>query len=275
MPQRERLRHGDIEGLRVGRLGGSIMTTCILWRVGDTLIDTGPGNQWRSVRRFAAERPPRRVVVTHHHEDHAGNLGRLAADGPIEALAPAASLAPLADGFPLPVYRWLIWGRPRRVAAKPLPDRLDLAAGGALEPVLLPGHSPDMTCFLERRRGVLFGADLYVARRQRYLRVDESLPGILDSLRRAIELDFETLLCAHSGVVADGKGRLRGRLAYFEELSARAAALARNGLAVTEISRRLLGPEDHIGKLSRLEFSKRNLIAGCLEVAGETGPREP
>lgn len=264
MAEHERLRHGDIEGLRVGRFGGKVNTTCILWRIGDTLVDAGPPSEWRPVRRFVGERPLRRVVVTHHHEDHAGNLARLAADG-MEVLAPDESLGPLADGFPLQLYRRLIWGRPRRVRAEPLPPTVDPGDGSALEPVLLAGHSPDMTCFLERRRRVLFGADLYVARRQRYLRADESLVGILASLRRALELDFDTLLCAHGGVVEDGKGRLRQKLEYFEELCGRAARLAGDGLDVERIARRLLGPEDRVSRLSRLHFSKRNLIRGCLE----------
>jgi glyoxylase-like metal-dependent hydrolase (beta-lactamase superfamily II) len=267
MAEHERLRHGDIEGLRVGRFGGRVNTTCILWRIGDALVDTGPASEWRPVRQFAAERPLRVVVVTHHHEDHAGNLARLAATGTAQILAPSESLDALADGFPLQVYRRLIWGRPRRVRAAPLPALVDLTDGSALEPVLLPGHSPDMTCFLERRRRVLFSADLYVARRQRYLRADESLTGILDSLRRALELDFDTLLCAHRGVVEDGKDHLRQKLMYFEELYDRAAALAETGLGVTEIPRRLPGPEDSVSRLSLLHYSKRNLIRGCLGAA--------
>ena len=267
MSERERLRHGDIEGLRVGRFGGKIMSTCILWRIGDTLVDTGPRNQWRTVRRFVAERPPRRVIVTHHHEDHAGNLAPLARAAVPEMLAPEGSLELLAGGFPVPWYRRLIWGRPERARAAPLPAAVELPDGGVLEPVLLPGHAPDMTCFLDRRRGVLFGADLYVARRQRYLRSDESLSGIMASLGRALELDFDVLLCAHAGVVEQGKERLRGRLSYFEELCQRAASLAGEGLELPEISLRLLGPEDHIGRMSRMEFCKRNLVASCLEAA--------
>lgn len=273
----ERLRHADVEGLRVGRFGGKINTTCILWRIGDTLIDTGPPSEWRHVLRFAAERPVRRVVVTHHHEDHAGNLARLATAGigpegrQVQILAPRQSLAPLAEGFPLQLYRRVIWGRPARVRAAPLAEAIELADGEALEPVLLPGHSPDMTCFVEPRRRVLFSADLYVARRQRYLRADESLGGILGSLRRALELDFDTLLCAHRGVVADGKPRLRQKLDYFEELCGRAAELAAGGLAVGAIARRLLGPEDSVSRISLLHYSKRNLIRGCLEAAVGAG----
>ena len=184
-----------------------------------------------------------------------------------QVLAPAPSLRPLAEGFPLPCYRRFIWGRPGRVGATALPEWLELPDGSRLEPVLLPGHSTDMTCFLERRRRILFGADLYVGRRQRYLRSDEVLSGILESLRRALELDFDTLLCSHRGILVDGKDRLRQRLGHFEELCDKAAALAAAGVELAEITRRLLGPEDHIGRMSLGEFSKRNLSAGCLEAA--------
>ncbi len=159
----------------------------------------------------------------------------------------------------------MIWGRPPRVRAAALAGAVELGDGGTLEPVLLPGHSPDMTCLLERRRRVLFGADLYVARRQRYLRADEDLGGILVSLRRALALEFDVILCAHRGVVEDGRRRLRQKLDYFEELCEQSAALAAAGQGPAAIARRLLGPEDGVAWVSGLHYSKRNLIRGCLD----------
>ncbi len=261
----ERLRHGDVDGLRVGRFAGRINTTCIVWRIGRTWIDTGPANQWAVVRRFVAERPPRRVLVTHHHEDHAGNLARLARLEEVEqTLAPAASLAPLAGGFELQPYRRVIWGRPPCARPERLAGAVELEEGGALEVVPMPGHSPDMTCLLAPSRGVLFGADLYVARRQRYLRADEELAGILASLRRALDLDFDTLLCSHRGVVENAHRRLGEKLAYFEELRDRVLQLAGRGWPVGRITRRLLGREGPVALASGLHYSKRNLILGCL-----------
>ncbi len=268
----ERLHFEDVEGIRVGRFTGRINTTCILYRVGDTLIDTGSPNQWRAVRAFLEEKPVRQVAVTHHHEDHAGNLARLQGKADRPLLAPAESLELLASGFPLQVYRRIIWGQPGLARAEPLPASLPLAAGGGLEPVLLPGHSPDMTCLLERSRGVLFGADLYISSRPRYLRQDEDLTGILQSLRRALALDFGTLLCSHRGVLLDAKEALQRKLDYLVSLSQQASELHSQGIAAASITRRLLGREDSVSLISLGHFSKRNLIRECLRVSDGQSP---
>ena len=50
-----RFEHDGIEGLRVGLVPGQVNTTCIVYRLGSTVIDTGPPNQWRKVRRILEE----------------------------------------------------------------------------------------------------------------------------------------------------------------------------------------------------------------------------
>ena len=272
MAIRERIEYQDIVGLRVGRYGERVNTTSILWRLGTTLIDTGPPNQWRFVSAFAQEKPPEQVIATHHHEDHAGNLARISRLGRPRVLAPRESLDPIAEGFPLQMYRRIGWGRPQRIRAEPLPELVEVSEGGPLEPVLLPGHSPDMTCLLDRNRGVLFGADLYVGGRLRYLRRDENLNGIMAALRQAVTLDFDTLLCSHRGVVRSAKEKLAEKLAYLEELRSKTRSLREEGLPLGLTVTRLLGREDSVCYLSRGHFSKRNLIVACLREDGSAEP---
>lgn len=270
----EQIEFRDIRGVRVGRYGRKVNTTSFLWRSGSTLIDTGPPNQWPVVRDFASSQSTSEAVVTHHHEDHAGNLARLPGLGVDKLYAPAESLDLIADGFPLQAYRRVVWGRPGRVRARPLPERFETADGATLEALLLPGHSPDMTCLLDSDRGVLFSADLYIGSHLRYLRIDENLSGIITSLERALTYDFDTLLCSHRGVVQPAKTKLRAKLDSLYELREQARSLAAEGLPLRSIVSRLLGNEDFISAVSRGHFSKRNLIAACLTRDGSTARRD-
>ena len=227
------------------------------------MIDTGPANQWRAVKRFLEERQVSRVVVTHYHEDHAGNLGRLGERG-AETLAPAGSLRPLREGHFLRPYQHVIWGRPPKVVAAAVPTEIELPHGGTLRAIATPGHSPDSTCYLDGERGRLFSGDLFISTRTRYLRKDEDLPAQIQSLTRALELDFETLLCAHRGVIADGKGALRRKLDNLASLCEEVEALHGRGLSARQITRTLLGREDGFTWLTGLHFRKKYLIEGCL-----------
>ena len=268
MSSREQIRWQDIEGLRVGRFGAKINTTSILWRLGSTIIDTGPPNQWASVRHFLNAQPVEQVIVTHHHEDHAGNLSRFPGAGVERMLAPPESLEFLHHGFPLQLYRRIVWGRPGRVAPEAFSGKIACADGSVLDPILLPGHSPDMTCLLDRERGVLFGADVYVGSRLRYLRLDENLNGIISGLEHILRFDFDTLLCSHRGIVSPAHGKLRQKLKYLLELRESARSLEHEVLGVERIVRLLLGPEEFLSHFSFGHFSKTNLIHACLDSAG-------
>jgi len=262
----ERIEFADIEGIRVGRFTSQINTTCILYRLGGTVIDTGPPNQWRFVRRFLGEKDVHRVLVTHHHEDHSGNLAPIKRTLNAPLLSPRAGLEPLSRGYEVQLYRRLIWGRPLDVEPEPVPDKIELAGGLSLVALSTPGHSPDSTCYLEPDRGWLFTGDLFIAARTRYLRLDENLGEHIESLRRVLELDFETLLCSHRGVVAEGREALARKLDYLVSLCGEVHRLHSQGKSIAEITHELLGKENHLSLLTRFHFAKRNLIAACLSL---------
>jgi glyoxylase-like metal-dependent hydrolase (beta-lactamase superfamily II) len=263
----ERIEHAGVEGLRVGRYGKKINTTCVLYRVGSTIIDTGPPNQWSAVRRFLLEKPVTQVVVTHHHEDHAGNLGIIARELGYPAFAPATSIQALEHGFHLQYFRRIIWGSPRaRVRATSLPDKIPLGPGSRLVPIATPGHSLDLTCLLEPQRGWLFAGDLFIAPKILYLRRDEDLGAMMESLRLIQRYDFDTVFCSHRGVVLSGKKALQKKLGNLEALCEQANSLHRAGLGVKEITRRLLGKESLMSVFSAGDFAKRNLIDACLRI---------
>jgi len=261
----ERIEYHEIEGIRVGRFGSRINTTCIVYRIGSTVIDTGPPNQWRTVRRFLEEREVHRVIITHHHEDHSGNLGPIRRNLKPEIYSPQTGIAPLSEGFVLRPYQKVIWGRPERVRPEVMPDEIEIGNGRSLRALPSPGHSTDMTCYFEPQRGWLFTGDLFISQRARHMRADEDVRAHIESLRRILALDFETVFCSHRGVVRSGKEALRSKLDFLENLCERVRQLRNEGRSASEITRSLLGRENLMSWMTGLHFSKRNLIRACLD----------
>ncbi len=256
---------GEVKGIRVGRYPWAINTTCVCYRVGRTLIDTGPPNQYQRVLKFARERPLQQILLTHHHEDHCGNAAPLSRELGLPVLAPPQSLAFLADGFKVHLYRRLVWGKPEPSQAQPIGDAIDAGDGIQLRPILTPGHSPDMTCFLEEGKGWLFAGDLFVAARPRYLRADENLGQTVKSLRALLKFEFDTLFCGHRGVVHQAREQIGAKLDYLEDLRGQVRERRQRGETISAITLELLGKEDFLSWFSGGHFSKRNLVQACCE----------
>lgn len=264
----ERFEHGGVEGLRVGRFTSRINTTCIVYRIGATVIDAGPPNQWRLVRRFLSERQVGRLLITHHHEDHGGNGAAIRREFGARVLTHPAGRPFLAGGFKVHLYRRLVWGKPPLFEPEDMPDELRSEDGVRLRAIHTPGHSKDLACYIEPDRGWLFTGDLFIAAKPRYLRSDEDPAREIESLRVVLTYDFETVYCAHRGVVTDGRAAIQAKLDYLISLRAQIRDLREEGLPIREITRRLLGPEDLLTWVSRGHFSKRNLV----EAMARNGP---
>ncbi len=260
----ERFEHEGVEGLRAGRYDLGINSSCIVYRLGSTLIDTGPPNQWPVVRRFARERHVERVLITHHHEDHGGNAARLTRELDAGVFVPERGLEPMRRGFRLRPYQRIIWGRPDRLEARVCPEETALEGGLRLRAIASPGHSPDMTCYLEPERGWLFTGDLYIASKPRFMRADEDVNDQIESLRRVLDLGFDTLFCAHRGVIVDGRRAIEAKLDYLRSLRDEARRLRGEGRSIREITRTLLGRETFLSLITFYHFSKTNLVRGCL-----------
>ena len=266
---RTTISHGPVDGLMAGRYPMGLSTQVACYRIGRTLIDTGAPNQWRHVRSWVEAQHEShgidRVVVTHHHEDHAGNAGRIQKLLDVPVYAPASSVERLREGFAMEWYRHVVWGRPARVEAEPVPEALPLADGTALRPIPAPGHADDMACYLADAHGLLFSADLYISRRPKYFRYDEDAAQLIESLHAVLAHDFDTLLCAHRGVVTDGPAALRDKARYLEALQGVVQRRSRaDGRSIADIRAEILGREGLLYWISGGDFAKRNLIASCL-----------
>ena len=262
----KKINYKDMEALQVGRFPGRINTTCILYRFENTLIDTGPPNQWKEVQKFILEKDVKQICITHHHEDHCGNSAQIKKATDAKLYAHKAGCKLLNSGWYMEPYRHIIWGRPETVHANPAPKFIELSPSTHLECLSTPGHSDDSICYLEPNRGWLFTGDIYITSRPHSLREDENPHDQINSLKYLLKRDFNTLFCAHRGVVHNGKQAIQKKHDYLVELRDEVFHLYSLGLTEKEIRYKLLGRENLVSLLTLFNFCKQNFIRNLIHL---------
>lgn len=229
---------GELTTVRMARryAGGELLgVQCYL--VGDTLVDTGLACYGREMVELSRARGVRRAVVTHHHEDHAGNAAALTAAGlAVESSGPCRDI--LACDLPIRFYEHLAWGKMPPAAVDTLPAATRIGRYAA-QVVPAPGHCHDQVVFHVPERGWLFSGDAFIHERVRIFRRDEDFAATIGTLRRLLTLDFDTLLCAHRPRYTGGKAALAQKLEWLLHLEGEVRRLHAQGVGVREIARRV------------------------------------
>ena len=238
-----------------GRAAGYDVSAYLL---GGILVDTGfPGVRTEMMRAVHAL-APRGVVVTHWHEDHAGNAPALAAAGVPLLMHPVCE-ATLRERPRIRIYRHIVWGQTRRLDV-PL-NSFDPAP---LQVIGTPGHSEDHVVVWDAERRIVASGDLFLGVKVRVAHSHESPAMLVRSLRAVAALEPRLLLDAHRGPVANPAAVLRAKIAWLEDTIGEIRTLAVRGLAEREIQRRVLGAETMTGWVSGGEYSKASLVHAVL-----------
>jgi glyoxylase-like metal-dependent hydrolase (beta-lactamase superfamily II) len=197
---------------------------------GNTLVDAGLPGQAEAIGAALLEagtgvRDLRRIIFTHQDLDHVGSGAALLRQSGARVLAHSAD-APHIDGSlrllkPSPE---ILEQRPQMREAlerlepvrvdEHLEDnaRLDLAGGTRV--ISTPGHTPGhISLYLERSK-VLIAGDALRAERGSLNGPNPSMTldmrAALQSLRTLADLDIDTIVCYHGGVVSeDANGQLQ------------------------------------------------------------------
>ena len=199
---------------------------------GPTLVDTGLPGQLSAIDTALAEAGLRmqdlkRIIITHQDIDHVGSLHELVRASGARVLAHATEVAYI-DGTQRPI-KWtpeLLEQMPQMRALidhwRPTPVdehlqdgvRLDLAGG--VRVIFTPGHTPGhISLYLERTKTLLAG-DALLADDGRLMGPNPSPLVTPDlalahrSVQNLAELDVQTIVCYHGGVVRmDANEQLR------------------------------------------------------------------
>ena len=239
-----------------GRLVGYEVSAYVLRGL---LVDTGFPRVGPELGAALDAVRPRGAIVTHWHEDHAGNVPMLAARGLPLRMDPACE-ATLRVRPRIRLYRHLVWGQTPRLVA-PLRE-LDPAP---LELIALPGHSPDHVVVWDAERRILVSGDLFLGVKVRIAHRSEQPRRLLRSLRTAAALEPRLMLDAHRGPLRDAVSRLNAKIAWLDETIQQIAERAALGEQPRAIARRVLGREAGVGYVSRGEYSTVAFVRAVLD----------
>ncbi|MEO6419797.1 MAG: MBL fold metallo-hydrolase [Polyangiaceae bacterium] len=208
------------------------------YAVGDTLVDTGIACEGRALVVLAKRLGIRRAILTHHHEDHAGNARELALAGvAIEAAARTSAI--LERGVPIRFYQHVLWGNAPPAKSSVLSSHSLRIGSYAAEAIPADGHCADQVAFFVPSEGWLFSGDAFIHERIKVFRRDEDFAAMVATLRRFLALDFDTLLCAHGPRLTNGRAAVAAKLEWLLGIEARVRELHRRGCTDSEIANRL------------------------------------
>jgi len=217
------------------------------------LVDTGFPHAWDDLRRALRELRPRGAIVTHWHEDHAGNVPALAASGLPIALAPATAERLRERPSILP-YRRVTWGR-----TAPL-GPLNAFEEASLCMIHTPGHADDHHVVWDAATETLFSGDLWLGVRSRVMHEHEDPYLIVESLRRAAALRPRRMFDAHRGEVADPAAALAAKIDWMTETIESIERRIGAGDPDRAIVREVLGGEELSGYVSLGEYARGNFV---------------
>jgi glyoxylase-like metal-dependent hydrolase (beta-lactamase superfamily II) len=250
----EVVRFDDVQRIRMWtRRSAAVGYDVSAYLVRGTLVDTGFRHVSGDLVRALRELRPRGVIVTHWHEDHAGNAPTLAAELP--TWMPEYTERKLREHQQLKLYRHFTWGRPRALVA-PL-ARFDFAP---LQMVATPGHSPDHHVVFDADTATLFSADLWLGVKVRVMGASENPYEIVDSLTRAIALGPRRMFDAHRGLVENPVAALEAKRAWLRDTIGEIERRLDAGDSEGEVLRSVLGGEERTALVSQGEYSRRNLV---------------
>lgn len=248
--------HGDVTRLEMSSRRSRLIGYSVnAYLVRGVLVDTGFPSIGAEFARFVAERRPRGVLLTHVHEDHAGNVALASRLGLPVGAAPA-TLDALRRVGPIGFYRRYTWGSMPPVdigGPEPFADE-------SLSLVATPGHSPDHHAVWDAETRTIFGGDLFLGVRVRVARADEDPRALVASLRAAAALQPARLFDAHRGPVRDPSAALTAKADWLEETIAAVERLAAEGLDDTAVRRAVLGREEMAGYFSLGDYSRTNFV---------------
>ena len=251
--------HGDVVQLELSsvmsrffRYGVSVYVTR------GALVDTGFPAVGDELESWLDAHPVEGAIVTHAHEDHAGNVARLARRGLPIQIAPDSE-ADVRAPAPIGLYRRFCWG-----SYPPLRETLVPFAHPALSLVPARGHSHDHHVVWDEERETVFCGDLFIGVKVRIAHLDEDLRAQVVVLRAIAARQPRRIFDGHRGLLDGPIAQFNAKADWIEETIGAIELRARAGWSARAIRNEVLGPEDVTGIASFGDYSRMNFVRNVI-----------
>ena len=219
-----------------------------------TLIDSAFHGVRREFGTLLDEVRPAGILLTHHHEDHAGNAELVARRGIPLGAAPDTLVA-IRAVTPIGFYRRFVWSPMpalRTAVIAHQPEGLQL--------VHAPGHSPDHHVVWDPERETLFAGDLFLSVKVRVARPGEDPRVLAKSLHAIARLPVRRMLDSHRGEIDRPVAHLLAKAAWLDDTIGRIDRLHASGKGEREILADVFRGEAAVSHVSGGDLSRMNFI---------------
>ena len=225
-----------------------------MFSVRGLLIDCGFRGVSREVAAVIESERPRGAFLTHHHEDHAGNIELLARCG-IPIAADKKTVALVREPRPIGFYRHFAWR-----SMTPLTSPIVPFTDAQVSLVHTPGHCENHHCVWDNETGTLFSGDLYLGVKVQIAHRNENPRALVTSLRTMVLRQPAMVFCAHRGLLRNATTLLVAKADWLSALIARTDHHIAQGWSDVEIRAEVLGARGFADYFSQGDYASDNLI---------------
>jgi glyoxylase-like metal-dependent hydrolase (beta-lactamase superfamily II) len=263
-------QHGDVRRLVLTSWRSRVIGYSVsAYLVRGVMIDSGFPSVGAELESFWRSERPRGVMITHKHEDHAGNVHRAARLGLSIAMA-AETEAEVRDPHQIGFYRRWTWSEmpPLRLTVIPFePEDLQMVA--------TPGHCADHHVVWDPNERTLFSGDLFLGVKVRIAHPGENPRQLAQSVRAAAALEPKRLFDGHRGPIPTPVAALRAKADWLDQTIGRIDERIREGWPDAPIMREVLGREEFAGYFSRGDYSRGNFVRAVRRTGSALGDGDP